>query len=83
MAVTMPAAPWLAPGPASMSSSPKAAAQARTSPACNVRSTDAASPTAISLNVLFTMVCIAAHTVNRSGVKELLPLSATPRNAVR
>ena len=37
MAVTMPAAPWLSPGPASMSTSPKAAAQARTSPACKVR----------------------------------------------
>ncbi len=42
-----------------------AAAQARTSPACKVRWTVAASPGAISLNVLFTMVCIAAHTPHR------------------
>ncbi len=44
-----------------MSTSPKAAAQARTSRARNVRWTVAASPGTISLNVLFTMVCIAAH----------------------
>ena len=37
MAVTMPVAAWLSPGAVSMSASPKAAAQARTSPACNVR----------------------------------------------
>ena len=79
----MPAAPWLSPGPASMSTSPKAAAQARTSPACNVRWTDAASPIAISLNVLFTMVCIAGRTPNVSGVTERFPLSATLRSAVR
>ena len=58
--VTMPAAAWLSPGPASMSPSPKAAAQARKSPACRVRSTDAASPVAISSNVLFTTICMAA-----------------------
>ena len=58
--VTMPAAAWLSPGAASMSPSPKAAAQARKSPACRVRSTDAVSPEAISSNVLFTKVCMAA-----------------------
>jgi hypothetical protein len=54
MPVTMPAAAWLSPGPASVPASPKAAAQARTSPACNVRSVDAESPTVISPNVLFS-----------------------------
>src|SRR5262249_15499869 len=60
IAVTIPAAPWPSALSARALESAKAAVQARTSPACSVRCTEAVSPGRISSKVLLTTVCIPA-----------------------